>query len=238
MPQLHSAEQLERQAIRMGILPFFTHAIPQFSIEEFTPRELWFNDEHEGPWEWKGPVIGYGSLAYGKLFQNKAAYVRLDLYADLANWRRSQCHPSPDELHMLQVLREHESLLSKELKTLCGYQQPRAPRRNPLEKLLDAEAHRVVRPQRSGREAFDTAVTRLQMDGLVVIADFEYQHDKSGRPYGWGIARYTTPEAMYGQEFLRAAEGRSPLQSRQHLFDHLAELLPQATPAQIQKFLG
>jgi hypothetical protein len=43
---------------------------------------------------------------------------------------------------------------------------------------------------------------------------------------------------MYGQEFFRAAEGRSPLQSRQHLFDHLAELLPQATPAQIQKFLG
>ena len=238
MPTLRSAEQIERQAVQMGVLPFFAHAIPQFSIEEFTPSELWFSDKQEGPWDWKGPVISYGSLAYGKFFQNKAAYLRLDLYADLVNWRRAQCHPTATELCILQVLREHESLLSKDLKHLCGYVRLRMPRRNPLEKLLETEERHVVKPLRSNIQPFDSAITRLQMDGFVVIADFEYLHDKNGRPYGWGIARYTTPEAMYGPDFMKIAQDKSPQTSRQILFAHLTRLLPQATPAQIQKVLG
>ena len=32
----------------------------------------------------------------------------------------------------------------------------------------------------------------------VVIADFEYNIDRHGRPYGWGVARYTVPERLYG----------------------------------------
>ena len=41
MPNLiiHNAMELESLVQKIGFLPFFAHAIPQFSIEEFTPSQ-------------------------------------------------------------------------------------------------------------------------------------------------------------------------------------------------------
>ena len=36
------------------------------------------------------------------------------------------------------------------------------------------------------------------MEKRLVIADFEYSIDRHDNRYGWGIARYTTPETLYG----------------------------------------
>jgi len=45
-----------------------SNEIPGFSIEELCPPELWFADDVDGPWEWKGPVARSGKCLYGKLF--------------------------------------------------------------------------------------------------------------------------------------------------------------------------
>ena len=41
-----------------------------------------------------------------------------------------------------------------------------------------------------------------------MIADFEYNIDRHGNPYGWGVARYTTPEALYGPLNVDRTPGR------------------------------
>ena len=47
---------------------------------------------------------------------------------------------------------------------------------------------------RGGNTGFESVITGLQMQTYLVVEDFEYARTAKGEPYGWGIARYTTPE--------------------------------------------
>lgn len=49
MTKIYRCKDLEKMVLKMGFLPFFANDITDFSIEEFTPQELWFSDEEEGP---------------------------------------------------------------------------------------------------------------------------------------------------------------------------------------------
>lgn len=40
------------------------------------------------------------------------------------------------------------------------------------------------------RGEFDAIVNRLQMQGYVITADFEYAKDKYGNAYGWGLSGF------------------------------------------------
>ena len=85
-----NAGAMEKTIRRLGIVPFFINAIPGYSIEELTPKELWFNEDNLGPWDWKIPCIQAGDIAYGKfLWGGKSAFATLEWYAELMNWRRS-----------------------------------------------------------------------------------------------------------------------------------------------------
>ncbi|MGM9860647.1 MAG: hypothetical protein ACI31C_07825, partial [Muribaculaceae bacterium] len=76
---------------------------------------------------------------------------------------------------LLKYLQENESLLSREWKDLGGCVK---------------------------KSTFDRIVTRLQMGGYVVTADFEYRYDAKGDRQGIGIACYTTPEALFGNDII------------------------------------
>ncbi len=71
----------------------------------------------------------------------------------------------------------------------------------------------------------------------LVIADFEYRHDKNGRPYGWGLARYVKPEAMIGEDFLDETAA-SPEAALEELTAGLAAKLPGADPAVLRRLLA
>ena len=71
-----------------GIVPLFRNSIQGFSVAEHAAPEVWFSDENEGVWEWKGPVIRETGCAYGKFFAKKAAFVSAEWFPDLANYRR------------------------------------------------------------------------------------------------------------------------------------------------------
>ena len=49
MTKIYRCKDLEKMVLKMGFLPFFANDITDFSIEEFTPQELWFSDEEKGP---------------------------------------------------------------------------------------------------------------------------------------------------------------------------------------------
>jgi len=76
-----------------GFVPFFKNSIPGFSVEELTPRELWFSDTQDGPWEWKGPAIVKSGCAYGKFFGGKAVFIDKDWFLlDFFDKKEFACH--------------------------------------------------------------------------------------------------------------------------------------------------
>lgn len=235
MNPITTSQALEELVLHTGVLPYFRNRITGFSIEERVPEPiLW--DLADGPWIWKGILVRNWRVAYGKFFSRKAGYIALDLLPDFINLRRSQYDVSanPIEAHILDVLCEHESLLSRELKDLSGFSRPRNTRRglSPIERMIESRASKGARDL-----GFDTRIMRLQMAGYVVIADFEYKTDRHGDTYGWGVARYTTPEALYGDDICNV-KGRSAEESYLRLHSRIKAALPHTDDRLIHRLLS
>jgi hypothetical protein len=217
LPMIHSPEELAELVNQLGFLPFFAGEIPGFSVEDCCPSQLWFAPDVDGPWEWKGPVARGGTCIYGKFFRNKAGFISLDWMPDFVNLRRDGYDydaryddglAAKKDLDVYTVIAQRGPILSKQLKQDCNY-------------------------RKGGNKGFDTVITRLQMQGYVVISDFIYMRDRMGIPYGWGVAKYATPEQLYGYDAVTAAYCRSPQESKERILTHLTALLPQATPEQL-----
>lgn len=240
---LRSALDLDRAISELGVIPFFRGTIKDFSVQAMADPELWFAEDADGPWEWKGPVIGMGHAAYGKFLGGKAFYMRLDVYSDFLNYRRSYVPVStqPDERlgglserALLRIIEESGSILSSELKEMLGFGRRRARGAYDLVDVLGIDAQT---PRGRLRGVLDAMLTRLQMAGRLCIADFEYPVAASGRRYGWGLARYTTPESLYGPEILDCSS-RTPRESRARLAEILIKAAPAAPTRQIHTLLG
>lgn len=233
-------EQIEQLIREWGFLPFFKNHIKGFSIEEMTPPDIFYgnsiDDFNNGPWGWKGPIISRWESAYGKFFCGKAGFVSLEWLPDFINWRRS-VHTlrsqEKDARHILEVLVENESMLSRQLKTASGFSLSRKRTTSSPD-----NPRQTVENKRNGM-AFDSLIAQLQMGTHVCIADFEYLISKKGEPYGWGVARYCTPEAMYPDLFpvKETAAGRTPRQSRSRIISHLCDVLPDVERASWEKLI-
>ena len=218
---VRSADELEELVHEWGFLPFFRSRVPGFSVEEHIPRELWFSDEEDGPWEWKGPIARSGRCVYGKFFGGKAGFVSREWFPDFANFRRDGYDfdaryddglASRKDKDVYDTVAEHGALLSRELKRLRNY-------------------------RKGGNTGFDTVITRLQMQTYITIGDFVYLQDKFGRPYGWGVAEYTTPEAQFGYEFVASSYRRKPEESKERILAHLRTVLPEVPEKRLLKLI-
>lgn len=227
---IRTIQDLKDAVEELGFLPFFANEIEGFSIEENCDPSVYFSSE-PGVWDWKGPVIQETRAAYGKFFRKKAGYVSRRWFYDFANYRRdgydfeARCEDGLagyDEQYLYQLIASRHSILSKDAKIIGGY----------------------VRPKETGKDAwqprkgFDTQITRLQMQCYVLTSDFEYEIDKNGNFYGWGIARYAIPEEFYGKSFAKRVYKRSPEESRERILKHLRKILPKASEEQRIRFLG
>lgn len=220
-PMIHNAIELEALVQQMGFLPFFACAIPNFSIEEFTPGRFWFVDGVDGPWEWRMALARRGVVAYGKLFARKAGLVSREWYPDLANYRRNGYDfdaryedglASHREKRVMDVLLREGPTLSKDLKRLAGFGG-------------------------DGLKGFNTVITNLQMQTYITVHSFEYAHDKYGRPYGWGIARYAVTEDVLGADVTQGAYHRDPVESKLRIIQHLGLLCPEAFDDDLEKLI-
>ena len=203
-----------------GFVPLFTNSVPGFSVEEHVASEAWFSGD-EGVWEWKGPVIRESGCAYGKFFENKAVFISRDWFPDFANYRRDGYDfdarfddglASYRDREIFELLDANAPVLSKSLKAVGNY-------------------------RKGGRTGFDTSMNRLQAQCYAVISDFVYQRDRYGRPYGWGVAEYTTPEKLFGADFTDTVYARAPEASFHRVLTHLRELLPEAEETRLRKLL-
>ena len=214
----HPAD-IEKTVLEVGMLPFFENGIAGFSVAEHTPSELWFSDEQDGPWEWKGPIIQLGHTAYGKFFNRKAGWVALEWLPDLVNVRRASYPLPPEDSQaperlIYEVLRLDRDVLSRDLKREVGLYGMKL------------------------KSTFERYIAQLQMGLWACISDFEYNIDQHGNRYGWGLARYSTPEVMYGADFVRSAIGvRTPEESLQRLVAQFNKFLPDASDRLVLKLL-
>lgn len=232
MYKINSYESLLHAVREFGLLPLFRNKVEGFSVEEMADESCWFPEEGEGVWEWKGPVIREGDIAYGKFFGGKAGFVTMDWFPHLVNIRRrARFRPNlvGKEAEVYEAIRSHESLLTSEIRKLCGFQRTNRLKGQPV---LD-----IPEPKPKRSPSLETILTRLEMRTFVVIADFEYRIDRYGQPYGWGLARYSTPEVLFKPTRLRAAACFKPDVSLERVCRHLSYYLPGATLEEIESLI-
>ena len=207
---------------RLGILPLFKNSLKGFSVEEHVDPAVWFTDV-PGPWEWKGPVIRESGCAYGKLFEGKAAFVRRDLYRELANYRRDGYDfdarwddglAQRREKELYELVEANGPVVSRALKGIGGF------------------------GGKDGKPWFEPVMLRLQHGCYVLTSDFVYAKTRLGKPYGWGLAEYATPEQSMGAEFSDSVYKNSPEQSRSILLAWLKTLFPFTEERVLLRFLS
>ncbi len=216
---IQNATDLMGYIQQVGFLPLLDSGIAGFSADEAVDPDCRYVLLDDGGWEWplwqwKGPIVTESDCVYGKFFNKKAGFVSQAWWPDLYNWRR-HAYPAPSagsiEETILMTLREHGSLITRDLRRACGFTEPKM------------------------RSRFDGYITRLQMACRVVTEDFVYPRDKHGHEYGWGWALLTTPEQLLGKESCQC--GRSPQESLDRMLDHLRHLLPAATEKQLIRLI-
>lgn len=207
MDRIACKEDIERLVEAFGFLPFFRCPIEGLSVEEHCPPELWFTEE-EGPWEWKGPVVRTRNCIYGKFFGGKAGFVSKAFLPDFVNFRRdgydfdSRCDEGLTTYRdkgVYAAVEARGAVLSKELKRAAGF-------------------------KKGGTSGFETVITRLQMQGYLTVSDFVYMTDRTGKPYGWGVAEYATVEHLFGYDFVTSAYRRDPSESYARMEAHLSRV--------------
>jgi hypothetical protein len=231
---IHNATQMVDLIQEIGFLPLLYSDIPGYSADEAVDPDCRYVLLDDGSWDWplwdwKGPIITESDCVYGKFFNKKAGFVSRAWWPDLYNYRR-HAYPAPQagsiEETILMTLREHGSLITRDLRRICGFTGPNTP--NKLEQ-------KVARPTGNMRSRFDGYITRLQMACRIVTEDFVYPRDKHGRKYGWGWALLTTPEQLLGKEACQC--DRTPEESKQRILEHLKGILPHATEQQLIKLI-
>lgn len=217
--EIHNIGQLMELIDRVGFLPLLNSGISGFSAEDMVDEECRYVTFPDGGWEWplwewKGSVITDGGYIYGKFFAGKAGFISRKWWPYFCNYRRS-VHPMPDENSIedaiLQTLTLNGSMITRELRTACGFTGSRM------------------------RSKFDSYVTHLQMACRIVTENFVYPHDKHGKRYGWGWSLLTTPEQLYGSESCKCP--RSPEESFELIKHQLKSVCTDATDKQILRML-
>ena len=219
MRQIHRQADLIGLIQEIGFLPLLDSGIEGYSAEELADEECRYVHFPDGGWDWllwkwKGPVITESPCVYGKFFDKKAGFVSRAWWPDFYNYRRSQSSVPEEgtiEDAILQTLRLHGSLITRQLRSACGFTGVRE------------------------RSRFDAYVTRLQMGCHIVTEDFVYPRDRHNNEYGWGWSLLTTPEELFGRD--ACVCDRTPEESYQRISAHLRQLLPEATDRQIQRLL-
>ncbi len=207
MQTIQTIEGLEEAIDAFGILPFFRSRVPGWSLEDRIAPGVWFTDR-EGPWEWKGQLALQRICVYGKFISGKAAFVSPDCFGDLMNLRRRGMTfeerleeglvPYGDK-RLMEYLKAHPNVLSKYAKRESGL-----------------------------TKGYDAALTRLQMSTDVILCDFRYSLDKTGKPYGWGNAALDFPERWFGERLFAEALERTPEESEERLVGRIRRTLPGA----------
>ena len=207
----------------VGFLPLFQNEIGGFSVEEHTCDLFWWSgDPEQDPWEWRQSMARSGQVAYGKFFGKKAGFISRAWFPHFANWRRNGYDFDS---------RWDEGLASRRQKRVMDQFPGKAP-------LYSFDLKRLAGFGKGGEKNFEGTVADLQMGGYLLIRDFRQRVNQKGQPYGWPIALYATPEALWGYEHIASAYSLEPAQSKSLICQQVRKHFPTAAEEALQAVLG
>ena len=220
---LHTVRDAINYINETGFLPLFKNDIPGFSLEERTvPDYWWCGDPDVDPWEWRELIARSTEVAYGKFFDKKAGFISKEWLPYFANHRRDGYDfdalwddekASRRQKKIMDVLELEQEIYSNELKARAGF-------------------------GKGGEKGFDGTITDLQMKTYLCVRDFRQRRNKKGELYGWPIAIYTKPETLWGYDHVTSAYRESSADSGARIAEHMKDIYPIATSAQMKKVLG
>lgn len=223
---LHTVEEAEDYIAKVGFLPLFKNEIPGFSLEERTVSEFWWSgDPERNPWEWREIIARRGNVAYGKFFDNKAGFISKEWMPRFLNYRRDG--------YDFDALWEDGKASAKQKKIMDLYGEEFTGRDYFSNELKEKAGF-----GKGGEKGFDGAVTGLQMEMYLCVRDFRQRTNKKGEQYGWPIAIYTTPEGLWGRDYVTKAYKEAPDRSGAAIAKHISEVYPIATAKQIKNVIG
>lgn len=199
---------------QVGILPFFDNRVHGWSVEENIDPGVWFTGD-DGPWEWKGPLACEKICVYGKFIRGKAAFVRPDWFAELANYRRGG-YVAFDDMDEAGEAPRRDRLLMRYVAAHPG------------------ELSKYARRESGVDRGYEAVLTRLEMQTWIINQDFRYSVDRQGRPYGWGNAALIRPEDWLDGF---ALPDRTPEESFERIVAHLRGLMPDVDEALLRREL-
>ena len=129
-PDIYSPTGLTDFIHEVGFLPLLDSGISSYSAEEIVDDDCRYVVFPDGGWDWplwkwKGQIVTEGDTVYGKFFNRKAGFIAKEWWADFCNYRRSK-FPLPAEGTIedaiLTTLRMNESLITRELRSACGFE--------------------------------------------------------------------------------------------------------------------
>lgn len=222
---IHSVDEAIEYINEIGFLPLFKNDIPGFSLEERTVPNHWWSGEPElDPWEWRAEIARRGDVAYGKFFDKKAGFISKKWLPYFANARRDG--------YDFDALWDDGKASRRHKKIMDLFSGEFAEA-----ELFSSEIKKNAGFSKDGEKGFDGAITGLQMQTYLCVRDFRQKKNKKGQEYGWAVAVYSTPEHMFGYEYVTKAYSESSKESESRIFDHMQDIYPIATAAQIKKVI-
>ena len=220
---LHTVDDAIDYINEVGFLPLFKNDIPGFSLEERTvPNYWWCGDPEVDPWEWREIIARSGEVAYGKFFEKKAGFISKEWLPFFTNYRRDGYDfdalwddekASRRQKKIMDCFEAEDELYSNVLKQKAGF-------------------------GKGGEKGFEGNITDLQMKTYLCVKDFRQRRNKKGELYGWPIAVYAKPEALWGYDYVTSRYSEPAAESGKAIVGHMKELYPIATDAQIRRLVG
>lgn len=207
---------------RAGFLPLFKNGINGFSVEEHVSSDSWWTgDIINDPWEWRIAAARSGKVAYGKFFGKKSGFISLEWLPYFVNYRRDGY--DFDSLCDEGIAKKREKLIMKLFEN--------------KRELFSFEMKRLAGFGKDGEKNFSGVVTDLQMQTYLTIRDFRCRVNKKGQEYGMSIAVYTTPEDIWGYDYVTSAYNEEPQKSLERIINAVKEKYPSADDSQIDKMI-
>ena len=221
--RLHTVEELIAYVKQIGFLPLFANEIKGFSVEERTVANYWWTDDIKNdPWAWRTIAGKTGEITYGKFFNKKTGYISKEWFPYFANYRRNG--------YDFDALWDDELASAREKKIMDLF--------DDSAELYSFEVKKKGGFYKGGEKNFEGTITGLQMHAFLCISDFRQKINKDGEGYGWHIAMYSTPERLWGYDYVSSAYKEAPEQSGERIFSHIKKLFPAATDKDLAKVLG
>lgn len=223
---IHTVEEAIKYINEVGFLPLFKNDIPGFSLEERTVPEYWWSgDVERDPWEWRELIARSGQIAYGKFFDKKAGFISRDWFPCFANYRRDG--------YDFDALWDDEKASARQKKIMDLFAEGNADA-----ELYSFEVKQNAGFGKDGEKNFEGTITDLEMKMYLCMRDFRQRKNKKGENYGWAIAVYSTPEHLWGYDYVTSAYQEEPDKSWKKIVEWMNKVYPITSEAQIRRVVG